>query len=247
MLNNQKLPWVDINNFLLNVGSVREPQYFCSNIINHLDKIIRYDIARLHFLNSNGKIEQSLVLGVDKKWNDEFLQYYSHLRNNRFELSNRIHEWDSSEANAGHINWIEYEQDEFLTHYIRPQNVKYTVGFRLNSEDNITKCVFAFDRTCDRDFSDKDLESFNLIILHLNNLYKNLITNVNDNTKGLIFRNLTKREIEIAELIRKGLTPQRISEKLCVSPLTVYKHISNIHAKLDVSNRQELLIKLIDL
>ena len=42
------------------------------------------------------------------------------------------------------------------------------------------------------------------------------------------------------------MTPNRIGQTLCVSLPTVYRHIANIHAKLGVSNRQELLLKLLD-
>lgn len=49
--------------------------------------------------------------------------------------------------------------------------------------------------------------------------------------------NLTKREIEILELIAKGETYQQIADKTFISPKTVRKHIENIYEKLQVHNK----------
>lgn len=49
--------------------------------------------------------------------------------------------------------------------------------------------------------------------------------------------NLTKREIEVLELIAKGETYQQIADKTFISPKTVRKHIENIYQKLQVHNK----------
>lgn len=51
---------------------------------------------------------------------------------------------------------------------------------------------------------------------------------------------LTKREMEVALLVREGLTNKEIGEKLFISDTTVKKHISNIFEKLDLQNREQL-------
>ncbi len=53
--------------------------------------------------------------------------------------------------------------------------------------------------------------------------------------------NLSKREIEIMELIAKGDNYIQIAEKLFISPNTVRKHIENIYAKLQVHNKVEAI------
>ncbi|MBI3512139.1 MAG: response regulator transcription factor [Bacteroidetes bacterium] len=53
--------------------------------------------------------------------------------------------------------------------------------------------------------------------------------------------NLSKREIEILELISKGDNYIRIAEKLFISPNTVRKHIENIYSKLHVHNKVEAI------
>lgn len=51
---------------------------------------------------------------------------------------------------------------------------------------------------------------------------------------------LTRREREVAELIRQRLTNPQIAERLVVSPKTVEIHASNIFRKLGVSRRSEV-------
>lgn len=49
--------------------------------------------------------------------------------------------------------------------------------------------------------------------------------------------NLTDRELEILELIVKGLNYQEIAAKLVISPNTVRKHIQNTYQKLHVTTK----------
>ena len=48
---------------------------------------------------------------------------------------------------------------------------------------------------------------------------------------------LTEREVEILQLVAKGLTNDEIAEKLVVSEKTVRTHVSHILAKLQLANR----------
>ncbi len=50
---------------------------------------------------------------------------------------------------------------------------------------------------------------------------------------------LTRRELEVLRLIHSGMSNHDIAEQLVLSRHTIVRHISNIFAKLDVSNRTE--------
>jgi len=61
------------------------------------------------------------------------------------------------------------------------------------------------------------------------------------------FKNLLSvREIEVLELISKGLSNKEISEKLFISLSTVKTHINNIYKILEVKNRREAIEKMND-
>lgn len=52
---------------------------------------------------------------------------------------------------------------------------------------------------------------------------------------------LTARELEVLELLAKGMTYKDISDTQFVAVTTIKKHCSNIYQKLDVTNRTEAL------
>lgn len=66
---------------------------------------------------------------------------------------------------------------------------------------------------------------------------------VTPTTDTVDFR-LTKRELEILEQLKNGLTYQQIAANLFISFGTVRKHIDNIYQKLHVSNKVEALQKI---
>lgn len=54
---------------------------------------------------------------------------------------------------------------------------------------------------------------------------------------------ISKRELEILQLINEGLSNQQIADKLYLSENTIKKHVSNLFLKLDVERRTEAVKK----
>lgn len=54
---------------------------------------------------------------------------------------------------------------------------------------------------------------------------------------------ISKRELEVLELLSAGMSNREIAEKLFVSTSTVKTHVSNILAKLDASRRTQAIRK----
>lgn len=57
------------------------------------------------------------------------------------------------------------------------------------------------------------------------------------NHKALRSLKISKRELEVLELLGKGLSNQEIASKLFISVNTVKTHLSHLYEKLDVSRR----------
>jgi DNA-binding CsgD family transcriptional regulator len=55
---------------------------------------------------------------------------------------------------------------------------------------------------------------------------------------------LTRREINIAQLVSMGLTNPEVADKLCISVRTVQNHLRSIYEKTGVHNRTSLLYRL---
>lgn len=58
---------------------------------------------------------------------------------------------------------------------------------------------------------------------------------------------LSKREIEVLQLISEGCSNQEIADRLYVSLSTVKTHVSNLFSKLDVQRRTQAVRKLQDM
>ena len=52
---------------------------------------------------------------------------------------------------------------------------------------------------------------------------------------------LTAREVEVLLMLAKGMSAQQIADALVISIHTVRAHVRNIHAKLEVSNRAQII------
>jgi DNA-binding NarL/FixJ family response regulator len=53
---------------------------------------------------------------------------------------------------------------------------------------------------------------------------------------------LTRRELEVAELIARGFTNQQIADALVISSGTAANHVAHVLAKLEVSNRTQVAV-----
>lgn len=62
-------------------------------------------------------------------------------------------------------------------------------------------------------------------------------------TSNLLLEVLSRREVEILEMLSKGLLYKEISEKLFITAGTVRKHVYHIYEKLHVTNRVEAVNK----
>lgn len=58
---------------------------------------------------------------------------------------------------------------------------------------------------------------------------------------------LTARELAVLELVAANLSDKEIAVALCISPLTVRKHTTNIFAKLQVRNRRQAATRSVEL
>lgn len=69
------------------------------------------------------------------------------------------------------------------------------------------------------------------------NLLRNPFKNKSKDTQSIV--KLTKKEVEILELLSKGLSYKKIAKNLLIASKTVDKHIENIYRKLKAHNKIE--------
>lgn len=63
--------------------------------------------------------------------------------------------------------------------------------------------------------------------------------------KKPVSRELTSREREVADAVRRGASNRQIAQRLGISDKTVKNHLTGIFAKIGVASRLELALALI--
>jgi DNA-binding NarL/FixJ family response regulator len=60
--------------------------------------------------------------------------------------------------------------------------------------------------------------------------------------EALLLKGLSNREIEIAQLVAKGMTNKQIADHLFIVEKTVKFHLTNIYKKMSVRSRAQLIV-----
>ena len=99
-----------------------------------------------------------------------------------------------------------------------------------------------FARTTTSAFNTHDLLQLGAVCNHFSACLANLRTELVLNNLNINL--LTKRELQIAHLVAKGLTNGEIGKQLWISENTVKKALKKMFLKLDVSSRTEMVMRL---
>lgn len=250
MHSNVELPWKTMYDFLLACGNVHERKAFAIEILHGLREfqLCDFDQSLVYFLDGNGKVCNQHLMDIDKQWSTLYLEYYSKKESGSYSSTENLREHPSD--SAIHIRtWDNEPKTEFVAHYIRSRGLKYSLGFVLYDLNGKPRTLFALDKTRDVPFSSKEQNVLNLLVPLLNNLHKNFYSQASNRQEvdpsTWETSNLTPRELEVAQLLCQGVSPAAISKTLCITPATTNKHIAHLYEKLHVSNRQELLVRLL--
>lgn len=94
----------------------------------------------------------------------------------------------------------------------------------------------------------RHVELFRKIVPHLHQAYLRLLPDeVKELKPAPNTPKLTKRELEILNLVKDGMTNWKISEKLIISQNTVKFHLTNIMRKLGIRSRAHAIAKAMDM
>jgi DNA-binding NarL/FixJ family response regulator len=74
---------------------------------------------------------------------------------------------------------------------------------------------------------------------------KKLIDHLKGNVSESLAKKLTKREIELVNLLKEGLSYKEMAEQLFVSVYTVNHHLKNIYQKLGVDSKSQLISRIL--
>lgn len=244
--------YIDAYNLLLECSHANTPRSFVMRLLDLMDRVCPYDQATVMFLDVNGKVSGQYSVNVSDKWLDLYLQYYIHILEHLKEFSVYQDINERSDFNFSKIiRWENVPNSEFITDYIQEIGLKHSWGFCFFDLNGAYRVVISLDRTRDIPFSDTEIHRLSLALPVLNNMHKNFFyqgMDINDHVVQSPWKSykLTKREVEIANLLCQGMTVQNISSVLYIAVTTTYKHIAHIYEKVGVSSQQELLVKMLN-
>lgn len=142
------------------------------------------------------------------------------------------------------------EKSRIYQQWMRPLGAYYGLGCTI-VRGHFYGSVTMFRTKEAGDFTEEEVYFLGLLNTHLSShlqmLYPNGIREsdfraVDESLLGKY--HLTERETEILRQLGEGLTNQEIGGRLCISEVTVKKHMSHIFEKMQVKNRNQLLLKL---
>ena len=248
MKNTPEISWETIYRFTLSCGQIHEPKAFTAQVLKGLPDLCGFDRATVYYYDATGRIYDQYLTDNDKQWSALYLGFYSNYQHGRYGLRQRLME-DPSKPVVSLRDWMNEPPNEFITEFIRPRNLKYSLGFCLFDINGMTRSLFCLDRKTDENFSKDEVIALSLAVPQLNNLFKNLYYNPvsHGSSEQISWETacLTSRENDIANLLCQGLTPANISQLLHISLSTTNKHIAHIYKKMQVSTRQQLLVRML--
>jgi DNA-binding CsgD family transcriptional regulator len=240
--------WKDIYDFISICGKARSPQAFATKILENIGKLCSFDQALAYFFDGNGNACGQHLMGINESWSAMYLGHYANMDNKRYSCFINARK-DFLGITQRCIDWDKEPSMDFVPNYIRPRNLKYSFGFGLFDLNDTLRMIISLDRVREKRFSNDEVVNLQLVIPQLNSLHKNFYYQAfHFNTRKQLAwdtESLTLRETEVADLLCQGVTPDNISRSLSIALSTTYKHISHIYKKLNVSSRQQLLVRLL--
>jgi DNA-binding CsgD family transcriptional regulator len=237
------LPWPRISDYLLEVGSARNLEEFGIRALSGLAELVPFDVNGFYgVINPTGGIYPRATVTEASKWFGLFNNYYCKIQPNLPASKTMITDWRC------------WRHTEYVTDFIDPQGIGFSAAITYLEANDSLMGGFTLHRsktsTC---FSEQERQILEVIQPHLSNFHAINTLFAAGGIQPLPdaaaiasdYRCLTKREAEIAALICRRFQTPMIASHLLISPATVYRHVANIFAKLNVFNRDELLEKLL--
>lgn len=238
--------YIDAYYLILECSDARTPKEFAITFIRLAERICHYDQAIAFFHDLNGKIAGVYSIGTDEGWLESYLNYYIELYP-EFDVTTTAKPKIQYFVNSI-IDFDSFPDSEFKRDYFDAVNLKYTwpiIFYGMNDEQRITICL---DRRRKQAYTKEERETIMLAYPILNNMVRNFFfTDSQDADSETVWKEygLTKREIEVADFLCKGMKSSRISSTLFIAEGTTRKHIANIYSKVGVKSQQELIARML--
>jgi len=238
MASDHDLPWVRINDFLLEIGSVRDPKDYWRTLLNAFETVLPFDVTGvIGIVDAEGIPMAQENIGTGAYWANAYNEYYYQVMPKPVDFKQGL---------VINLDWSLHAGSEYVVDFLAPQGVTSSLSVTKLGTRGVFDGSIALHRSrAVRPFSTQDMRILEIIRPHIRNFWT--LLSVDRGSCGVAAGDLrsahgrlTRREAEVAALLCNGCTTEEVASRLRISRLTVYKHLENMFAKFHVNNRSEL-------
>lgn len=241
--------WESVYQITLQCSKKDNVYDFSVELFLQIQNYFTFDCGQIWFLDVNRKLENVYQSRVGKEWSEVYADYYLNTAEEEFRVNRQITEGELG-SNIRLIDYSETEDSSFVKDYIRPRQLKYSCSFFLSDSYGRPRTIFDLNRKGKQQFCENEIDVLVKALPLLNSIHKKYFLAENKQSTVARYleqhRLLTDRETEIVNLVCEGVSTTNISHILRIAPKTLEKHMSNIYKKMNVSRRQELIVKIMN-
>lgn len=235
--------WIKFNDLLLKLENNNNPEKYCQILLNNLSDLFPYNFANVFFYNqdNDNKIITPSLKNISQQTLDDYINHYQFIDN----IKNKFFKQIQPSKSTNLVDYEKLKKTEYFQNFLKPNNYYYLCGTDIFYSKNIIASLSLIREKKQQDFKEEDLLILKYLAPHLGNHLYRLISK-NNNLKWTNQFNLTKREIEVINLVLQGLENKEIAKQLIISINTVKKHLNKVYQKCNVKNRVELITNLLN-
>lgn len=247
--------WNNINEAIKTIYHVADERETRKNIMDAIFSIIYFDFGDFCYAAYDGLVSSITDPVVKSRFSRAFQQEYEYTYQNCFS------QLDYTKWCLGSNESIAFRESDiidnsvrlrskFFTDFLQPRNLIYSMGcYIINSTNSLPPGAIALYRDgSQEDFSEHDLEMLNVLLPHIEKSLSFCF--IGDQPEDTLTSqdfylmstfDLTKRELNVINELKKGLSNKEIAQSLNISIHTVKKHVSNILSKTNTESRIKLM------
>jgi DNA-binding CsgD family transcriptional regulator len=205
--------------------------------IDLLTQLVRADQAGYYDYRSSGVLHEGRYEaetffnvkqpGAEPPWSDDLHPAWWRWPLNDFRNCRRVQPVRFSD---GFASSAERHRCDWYQMTMRPTGIEHEIDLWLPAPQGTVRAFFFVREKRRKDFSERDRTMLTILRPHLIRIRERWQRQHHPAT-------LTRRESELLDLVREGLTNAQIADRLVISPATVRAHLSNLFQKLGVHTR----------
>ncbi|AGF56654.1 DNA-binding NarL/FixJ family response regulator [Clostridium saccharoperbutylacetonicum] len=245
MRNLETNDWMVINNIVYQINSIEDSVTMRKNFLTQMALILNFDSADFYIaeeLNSHTLINPVFYNYIPKA-DENYMDKYDGIDYSRglmFGGKSKVY------RESDIISEEKRVQSEYYKKYFEPNNWHHTLNMILANKGQFVGVVCFFRLKGKEDYTYEDSFILDMIKEHLAfRLFQDLNKSTAGSEKISVSEcaktySLTKREESVLHELINGAESNEISNKLCITPNTLKKHVLNIYRKLNIKNRIQL-------